>query len=192
MSAKRLKKTGRLFVLVAVLILFTVGIFAQTAGPGFMGMGQRGMGMRGPGVTRLYFVLKANQAEFKISDAQMEKIKKVMFSFEEQMVNLRNEVNVQGLELKKLMMAEKKDYKKMKEVLSLTADVRSDILIAGFKARDEITNILTPEQQEALKASMKEKFRGRRFLQRGLRRPGTMRRGSLRERFPRFRDQAEE
>ena len=148
-----LKRTGRLFVIVAVLLLFAVATFAQAPWFGNMGKGMRqGRGMMGPGVFRLYHVLKANQKELKITDSQLEKIKGIMFAFEESTLKLRNETNVQALEMKKLMLAEQKDYKKIKSALTHMSGIRHDILIAGLKAKDDVTNVLTPEQQEALKS----------------------------------------
>ena len=191
-SKQRLKRAGRLFVIVAVLLLFAVGTFAQAPQSGFMGRGMRqGRGMMGPGVSRLYHALKANQKELKITGSQLEKIKAIMFAFEESTVKMKNEANVQALEMKKLMMAEQKDYKKIKTALTRMSGIRHDILIAGLKAKDEVMNILTPEQQEALKSLAKDRMGDRGFFRGGQRGQRPMR-GRNPGDFPMMRQQDEE
>lgn len=164
---QRFKKTGRLFVIVVVLLLFTVGTFARAPRFGRMGKDMRqGRGMMRPGISRIYHVLKVNREELKITDSQLEKIKGIMFAVEEMTVKSKNEANIQGLELKKLMMAEHKDYKRIRTALSRMSGIRHDILIAGLKAKDDVTNVLTPEQQEAVKSLMKKRMTNREFFRR--------------------------
>lgn len=188
----RLKKSGRLLVIVAVLLLFTAGTLAQAPRFGMMRQGMRqGRGMMGPGITGLYRALKANQEELKITDSQLAKIKDIMFAYEETMVKSKNAANIQALEMKKLMTAEQKDYKKIKAALSRMSDIRHDTLIAGIKAKDDVMNILTPEQQEALKSLAKNRRAGRGFLRRGQRGQRPMR-GRMPGSFPMKRQLDEE
>lgn len=185
-----LKKTSKAIVVVAVMIAFTVGLAAQAPRADFKGKAMRqGRGMMGPGVTGIYRVLQANREELNIADTQLEKIKGIMLAFEETKVKTQNEINTRQLEMKKLMMADKKDYKKIKSVLSGISDARHDMMITGMKIRDDIKNILTPEQQEALKKLLGRRMGGRRFIQRGprgLRGPGPQgpMRDRMQERFP--------
>jgi Spy/CpxP family protein refolding chaperone len=105
---------------------------------------------------------------------------------------MKNEANVQALELKKLMMAEQKDYKKIKAALTRMSDINHDTLIAGLKAKDDVMIVLTPEQQETLKSLAKERPGDRGLFREG--RPGRQR--PMRDRmpgvFPRIRPHAED
>ena len=119
-------------------------------------MGQRGtMGQRGimgQGQGRLLAILYARQDELKITDGQLDKIKSLPLKMEEAMVQSKNDMNIQQFELQKLMMERKnRDYEKIKSLMSRTSDIRQDMFIQRIKNRDEILNILTEEQQEALK-----------------------------------------
>ena len=69
------------------------------------------------------------------------------------------------------------DYAKIKAALSKSADNRHEMFIHKLKVREEIGNVLTPEQRDALKEMGKDRIGARRFFQRG-------ERG---ERFQRFR-----
>jgi Spy/CpxP family protein refolding chaperone len=69
------------------------------------------------------------------------------------------------------------DYAKLKEALSSASEHRQDMIIDRLKLKDEIVNVLTPEQSEALKSMRQERFKDRR---------GTLRRPSARERTPRL------
>ncbi len=170
MRVKNLKSTAKIVVIIAILIMFTLGLAAQQGQREFMGKGSRNsMRMMGPGqgLDNLLKILNENQEKLKISDTQMEEIEKTLLAFEEKQVKLQNKANIQQLEMKKLMMQESKDYKKIKIALTQISDTRNDLLIIGMQARDAVKNILSAEQQEALKKIMRRKSR----------RPGTTMRG---------------
>lgn len=169
-----MKKSIAIFIVFSVVILFAVSVFAEP---------QRGMlrdkaqMMRSP--ARILHLLKAKQKELNITDDQLEKVKSLVFSLEEEMIQMRSKASLQRLELRKLMQdQEKLDYEKIKAALSKASDYRQEMFIERLRLREEIMNILTPEQREALKKMREEGFRGRRFLQRGDRF----------QRFPRFRE----
>ena len=172
-----MKKITTVFLMVSGMLLFTAGIFAQSSEDiykqrefmrqraymqprgtirqrsmiGKRGvMGQRGtMGQR---QGRLLAILYARQDELKITDEQLEKIKSLTLKKEEDMIQSKNDMNTQQFELKKLMMERKnRDYEKIKSLMSKTSDMRHDMFIQRMKNRDEILNLLTEEQQEALK-----------------------------------------
>lgn len=146
-----------------VAILFTANSYAQP----FRGM-KRGKGMMRQSPARILFVLKAKQKELKITDSQLEKIQSLVFSFEEKMIQVRTNSSLQRLELRKLLQDKQNlDYEKISTALSKASKARQDIFIEKLKLRDEIQNILTPEQGDALKAMPKDLRRGRRFFQRG-------------------------
>ena len=170
-----MKKSIAIFIVFSVVILFAAEVFAQP---------QRGM-MRGKrfaqrSPARILRLLKAHQKELNITDDQLEKIKGLVFSLEEKMIQMKSKASLQRLELRKLIQdKEDLDYEKIKAVLSKASEFRQEMFIDKLKLRKEIENILTPEQSEALKKMREERFRGRRFLQRGERF----------QRFQRFREQ---
>ena len=101
---------------------------------------------------RVLAVLKANQEELNITDEQIEQIKNLTFSFKGKSLKMRNESSLNQLELQKMMQdRENLDYDKIKAILSKTSDARNEMFIEGLKQREEINNVLTPEQREALK-----------------------------------------
>jgi len=111
---------------------------------------------------RILGVLKANQEELNISDEQIEQIQNLAFSFKEKSLKMRNENSLSQLELQKLMQdRENLDYDKIEAILSKTSSARNDMFIEGLKLREEISNVLTPEQREALKAKAKKGMRSR-------------------------------
>jgi len=173
-----MKKGMTFFVIFSVLILFIASSFAQP----FRGM-RRGEGLMKRSPARILFVLKAKQKELKITDSQLDKIKNLVFSFEEKMIQMRSNCSLQRLELRRLLQdRENLDYEKMRAALSKSSNSRQDIFIERLKLRNEIQNILTPEQREAMRAMRKDmredRPRGRRLFQRGDRL----------QRFPKFRD----
>jgi Spy/CpxP family protein refolding chaperone len=118
---------------------------------------------------RILGVLKANQEELNITDEQIEQVENLVFSFKEKTIKMAGENSMSRLELQKLMKdKENLDYGKIKAILTQTASARTDMFIEGLKLREEISNVLTPEQQEALKAKAKAgiKNRGRNFRSR--------------------------
>ncbi len=119
-------------------------------------IGQRGVvGQRGTMIQRqgrLLAILYARKDELKITDNQLEKIKSLTLKTEEDMIQSKNDMNTQQFELKKLMMDRgNRDYEKTKSLMRRTSDMRQDMFIQRMKNRDEILNVLTEEQQEALK-----------------------------------------
>ena len=151
----KMKKGLTLAVIFSVLVLFVASSFAQP---------QRQM-MRGKRTfdrshNRILAVLKANQEELNITDDQIDKIKNLGFSFQEKAIKMKNEGDLLRLELQKLMDRDNLDYDKIKAVLSKSSAFRQEMFIERLKLKDEINNILTPEQREALKAKAKDRFRG--------------------------------
>ena len=128
---------------------------------------------------RILGVLKANQEELNITEKQIEQIQNLAFSHKEKTIKMNGEQSLSHLELQKLMQdRENLDYDKIKAVLAKTSAVRNEMFIEGLKLREEINNVLTPEQREALKAKTHDGIRNR------SRNP----RGRLQQRSPRFRN----
>lgn len=150
-------------VIFSVAILFAMSSFAQP----FRGK-REGENLMKNFSSRILFILKAKQKEFKVKDSQLEKIKDLVYSFEEKMIQMKSTGSLQSLELRKLLQDEKNlDYEKIRAALSNASKIRQDIFIEGLKTRKEIENILTPEQRETLKAMLKDRIRGRRAFHGG-------------------------
>lgn len=152
----KMKKGLTLAVIFSVLVLFVASSFAQP---------QRQM-MRGKRTfdkshNRILAVLKANQQELKITDEQFKQIQNLVFSHQEKAIKMKNEGDLHRLELQKLIQdRENLDYEKIKDVLSKSSAARQEMFIERLKLKDKISNILTPEQREALKVMAKDRFRG--------------------------------
>jgi Spy/CpxP family protein refolding chaperone len=111
---------------------------------------------------RILGVLKANQEDLGITDEQIQQVQDLVFSFKEKALQMQNENGLSRLELQKLMQGrDNLDYNKIKATLSKTSAVRNEMFIEGLKLREEINNVLTPEQQEALKEMGKKGMRTR-------------------------------
>ena len=153
-----MKKTLTVFAIFTVIVLFAAHGFAQT----FQGRrGSRDRMNQSP--ARILRVLKANQEDLKITDDQLKAIEDLTYSFEEKRISAKAESRKNRLELRKLMQdRENLDYAKLKEALSKTSEQRHDMMIDGLKLKDEIANVLTPEQNEALKSMRQERFKDRR------------------------------
>ena len=169
-----MKRTKIFTLITAALFMISAVSFAQPQRR--MPRGKR-MDSRAP--RGILFVLKAQQKELNITDSQLEKIEELSLAFKEKTVKIENENRLQRLELEKLIRDQKKDYTKIKQVLSSISDARNSMTLERMKHQDEIQNVLTPEQREALKTQ-----RGRRFTDRG----SMQRRGQSRS-FPRIRHQ---
>jgi len=88
-------------------------------------------------------------------------------------------MSLNRLELQKLMQdRENLDYGKIGTILAKTSDARNEMFIEGLKLKEAINNVLTPEQQEALKAKAKK----------GLRSRARNMRNRMSRRSPRFRN----
>ena len=151
-----MKKAMKFSIIFFVVILFTASIFAQP---------QRRM-MRGKGLinrspSRILRIIETKQKELNITDNQLEKIRDLSFSLEEKMIQMRSNISLQRLEVRKLLQDKKNlDYERIRAVLSKASKFRQDIFIERLKTKKEIGNILTPEQREAIKAMRKERLRG--------------------------------
>lgn len=128
---------------------------------------------------RILGVLMANQEELGITDEQIEQVQNLVFSFKEKTIKMNVEQSLSRLELQKLMQdRENLDYSKIEAILSKTSAVRNEMFIEGLKLREEINNVLTPEQRDALKAKAKKGIRSR---------AGNLR-NRIPQRIPRSRD----
>jgi len=112
--------------------------------------------------SRILGVLKANQKDLDITDEQIEQVQNLVFSFKEKTIKMNSEQTLSRLELQKLMQnRENLDYDKIEAILSRTSAARNEMFIERLKLREEIDNVLTPDQREALKAKSREGMRSR-------------------------------
>jgi Spy/CpxP family protein refolding chaperone len=155
---KKMKKTLTVFAIFAIVGLSAGDSFAQS----FQGR-STGRARIHRSSTQILRVLKANQEELKITEDQLKAIEDLTYSFEERKIEARSEASKYQLELQKLLQdRENLDYAKLKAALSKTSEHKHEMMIEGFKLRDEISKILTPEQNEALKSMRLERFKDRR------------------------------
>jgi Spy/CpxP family protein refolding chaperone len=153
----KMKKGLTLIVIFSFFVLSVASSFAQPQQR--MARGKRTFDRSH---SRILAVLKANQEELDITDEQIGQIQDLVFSFKEKTIKTANENSLSRLELQKLMKdKENLDYAKIKAILNQTSAARTDMFIEGLKLREEISNVLTPEQQEALKAKAKKGIRSR-------------------------------
>ncbi len=157
---QKMKKGVKLFLVILTVTAFASSSLAQPDRR--MRRGEE-FAMRPP--VRILWILQAKKDELKVTDSQIEKIKSLDFSFEEKMIQMRNQISLERLNLRKLMQEkENLDYVKIKAVLSRISGYEDDMFIEGLKLREEIQKILTPEQREAVKEAMKERLHERKFF----------------------------
>jgi Spy/CpxP family protein refolding chaperone len=168
-----MKLTKQFLTAVIVVMVFSMALAAQP----FMGKRMGGHRMMKPSPTKIYMMLKAKQKDFNITDNQLEQIKNKVFALEEKIIPIESKNRLHRLELKKLMMNEKKDYEKISALLSKISDNRQVIFIEGMKTKDAIDGILTPQQRDAIKEAKQNRFKNRVFPRKGKRGMGMMRRG---------------
>lgn len=154
----------RILIVFSVVSLLTLGSFAQPRqimkrGRGFANMPQATK--RSP--VRIIRFLKAKKEELKVTDDQLKEIEDLIFSFEEEMIEVSKVNSLQRLELKKLMKdRDNLDYDKIRAELAKESESKHDMFIKRLELRDQIQNILTPDQKEKLKALRQEGPRGKR------------------------------
>lgn len=150
-----MKRITTLILILAGFFLFSIGVAAQARL-----RTPRSQNMRRPAQGRLLAVLQAKQEELKITDEQIQQLKDHKLAMEEKAVQHRNAMNIQRLELKKLMLdKENRDLTKIRALLSQGAEYRVDHFISRLKSQEEALNILTLEQREAVKELTKNRIR---------------------------------
>jgi len=119
---------------------------------------------------RILAVLKARKTELKITDEQIGKIEGLLTAFQKKQIQVRSEADLRKLELGKLLRdKDSRDYAKIKALMAKASALRQDMVIEGMKLRDQVMNILTPAQKEAIKTSLVQRFRMGRMSMRGRR-----------------------
>lgn len=169
-----MKRTKHFLTVVLVMLVLGASLAAQPFMGKRMGQGHM-MTHKKSSPAKILMLLKEKQKEFNITDNQLDQIKDKVFALEENMISLTSKISLHRLELKKLMMNEKKDYGKISALFSKISGNRQAIFIERLKTRDAIDGILTPEQRDAIKAARKNRFQRPGFPGKG--RMGRMQRG---------------
>jgi Spy/CpxP family protein refolding chaperone len=173
-----MKKAMTVFAILSFVLLFAAHSFSQ---PDQRMDQAKSRMLRSP--SRILFALKAHKEELKLTDDQIKQIEDIVFSFEEQEIAMRSQADSDRLAMRKLMAdRENIDYDQIKSAFIKAAEHRADMFTARLKLRDEVDNVLTPEQRDALKFMRKERLEDRRDF----------RRQREFDRLPRFRERFEE
>jgi Spy/CpxP family protein refolding chaperone len=150
-----MKKSMTFMVTLSFLALSAASSFAQP-----LQKMPRAKGTFAGAPNRILGVLKANQEELEITDQQMEQIQNLLYSYREKSIEMRNEISLNRLELQKMLQdRDNWDYEKIEAVLSESSAYRHEMFIQGLKLREEMDNVLTPEQRESLKAKARNILR---------------------------------
>ena len=173
-----MKKTMKTIGILSMVALMSAAAFAQPQGQMNRGnrfnrphkamesRGQRAMGSRSP--MGILGILKARKAELKITDEQIGKIEGLLTAFQKKQIQVRSEADLSKLELGKLLRdKDSRDYAKIKALMAKASALRQDRVIEGMKLRDQVMNILTPAQKEAINTSLLQPFRRGRLTMRG-------------------------
>jgi Spy/CpxP family protein refolding chaperone len=153
----KMKKSVTLIVIFSFLVLSVAGGFAQP-----QQRITRAKRTFDRSQNRILSVLKRNQEELGITDDQIAEIQDLVFSHKEKTIEMRGKQDLARLDLQKLMQnRDNLDYGRIEAILAKTSSMRNDMFIEGLKLREEINNVLTPEQQEALKAKARSGMNSR-------------------------------
>ncbi|MBN1271974.1 MAG: Spy/CpxP family protein refolding chaperone [Candidatus Aminicenantes bacterium] len=150
-------------IIVLLVVLLTGVLMAEGFAQPFRGrIDRRPMSNRDVG--GFLWILRQNQEELNITDEQMNKIKGLMDEFEKSMLKMRQTNQTLQLELRQLIREENRDYALLRKTMEKISSGRHDMVIAGMKLRDEMINILTPEQKEKLKEMRQDRMLGSRGM----------------------------
>jgi len=173
-----MKKTLSLLAVLSVMLLFAADSYAQ---PAQRVDPARARMLRPP--SQILHILRAHKEDLNITDDQLKQVEDIVFSFEEQQIAMRSQVSSNRLQMRKLVSdRENINYDQIKSAFVKAAEQRAEMFMSRLKLRDAVNNVLTPEQQNALKSMRKERVKDRREF----RRPREF------DRHPRFREEFEE
>jgi Spy/CpxP family protein refolding chaperone len=167
-----MKRSVLVIFTVVLTIFFTYNLFAQDNSSAqvnrdkstrMKGIGQmRGMGpmmdrgQRGFEGMGLMFIKSAIAEKIGLSDDQKKKIDDIVTNHRKDMVTKRAEIELAQIDLDKLIKEDNPDMKLVKEQIQKLSNLKADREFAQIKARNDIKNILTKEQQNKITELMKE------------------------------------
>ncbi|MEA1939224.1 MAG: hypothetical protein U9N03_00985 [Candidatus Caldatribacteriota bacterium] len=85
-----------------------------------------------------------------LSEEQKSEIRKLDLDFQKELLGLKNEVEVNQLEIKILFLKIEPDLVKVREKLQEIADLQTELKMKGIEEYLAVKGILTSEQQEKL------------------------------------------
>jgi Spy/CpxP family protein refolding chaperone len=85
-----------------------------------------------------------------LSEEQKTEIQKIDLNFQKEMLGLKNEVEINQLEIKILFLEKDPELVKIRAKLQEIADLQTELKMKGIEEYLAVKSILTPEQQEKL------------------------------------------
>ena len=151
-----------MFRIAAALPLILAGLFGtpqgQHGGPGHFG------GLR----LRLLLTPQAAE-ELNLTEDQQDKLKELCYSHQEKVLEIKQKIEREQLELKKLMDADEPNESKIKAKVREIGSLRTDLQLAQVDLYFAARNILTDEQIEKIKSLRRGEGRHRGPRRRGFR-----------------------
>ncbi len=130
------------------------GMMRGGMGRGMMGMGMMKHGMMGEGMWMEHEWMHIWQLD--LSDTQKTRIRDVKMKTAKEVIKKSADLKIAGLELKDLLEKEPVDMKAVEAKLRQIEGLRTEIKLAHIQAREQVRQILTPEQIKKLKQSLEE------------------------------------
>ncbi len=164
-----MNKKVKLTTFIVIVLFLSVGIFAQgMMGSQSMMKNKRGMMMmKSHSPMIIYKVAKLNQAELKITDNQLKKLKELAYSWEKQNLDFKSYVMNQRLKLKELMDTDKPNYNAIRSIMNKINTAKTDYFINGLKLKESVKSILSQQQIDSIKTMIKNRMKKRMSMMRG-------------------------
>ncbi|MCY3774162.1 MAG: Spy/CpxP family protein refolding chaperone [Gemmatimonadetes bacterium] len=105
---------------------------------------------------------RSAMARLEVTDDQQEKIKALRSAYTREMIQLRADSRLARVELRELMDEASPDVDRVKELAAAVSAARGSVFERSAIFRAEFRNVLTPEQQETLRESFRDRRDGRR------------------------------
>ena len=101
-------------------------------------------------------------AGLELTDEQREQVKTLRSAYTRDMIRLRADSRLARVELREQMNETSPDVDRVKELASAVSAAQGSVFERGAVFRAEFKNLLTPEQQETLRESFRDRRDGRR------------------------------
>lgn len=100
--------------------------------------------------------------KIELTDDQREKIKALRSAYARDMIRLRADTRLARVDLRELMNETSPDVSRVKELAAAVSRAQGSVFERDAVFRAEFKNLLTPEQQETLRESFRDRRDGRR------------------------------
>lgn len=101
-------------------------------------------------------------AGLELTDDQQKKINTLRSAYTRDMIRLRADTRLARVELRELMNETRPDVDRVKELAAAVSAAQGSMFERGAVFRAEFRNVLTPDQQETLRESFRDRRDGRR------------------------------